>query len=59
MREWSAMLLGAILGVTATLYYVNNEGQVKQRTHQIKAKSRRAMDVVNDIGGTAERILKR
>lgn len=59
MREWSAMLLGAILGVTATLYYMNNEGQVKQQTRQIKARSRRAMDMVNDFGCSAGKILKR
>ncbi|HPU48415.1 MAG TPA: hypothetical protein PLS54_04005 [Syntrophomonadaceae bacterium] len=59
MREWSALLLGAILGASATLYYINNEGKVKQQTRQIKAKSKRAIDLVNDFSGTAGRILKR
>jgi len=59
MREWSALLLGAVLGVTATMYYMNNEGEVKQQTRQIKAKSKRAMDMVNDFGDAAGRILKR
>jgi hypothetical protein len=59
MREWSAMLMGVALGVAATLYYLNNESQVKQKTRQIKARSRRAMDMVSNIGCTAERMLER
>lgn len=59
MREWPAMLLGAALGVAVTLYYINNEGQVKQQTRQIKARSRRAMDMVNNFGCTAEKMIKR
>ena len=59
MREWSALLMGVALGVAATLYYLNNESQVKQQTRQIKAQSKRAMDMVHNIGCTAEKILQR
>jgi|LSQX01.2.fsa_nt_gb hypothetical protein len=59
MREWSALLMGVALGVAGTWYYLNNEGQVNQRTRQIKARSRRAMDMVNNIGSSAEEMLKR
>lgn len=59
MREWSAMLMGVALGVAAALYYMNNESQVKQQTRQIKARSRRAVDMVNNIGCTASEMLKR
>lgn len=59
MREWSAMLMGVVLGVAGTWYYLNNEGQVNQQTRRIKARSRRAVDMVNNIGSSAEEMLKR
>ncbi len=59
MREWSAMLMGVVLGVAGTWYYLNNEGKVNQQTRRIKARTRRAMDMVSNIGSSAEEMLER
>lgn len=59
MREWSAVLLGAVVGAAAALYYMGNNREVEQQTRQVKAKSKKALTFVNNLSDTAGEMLKR
>lgn len=59
MRDWSAMLLGAVIGAAAAIYYLGNERELMQRTRQVKARSKRTLEAVNSFGTSAGEILRR
>lgn len=59
MREWSVMLLGAMIGAAATIYYMSNERTVEQQSRQVKARTRRVMERVQDYGCCGSEMLKR
>lgn len=59
MREWSVMLLGAMIGAAATIYYMGNERTVEQQARRVKARTRRVMERVQDYGCCGSDMLKR
>ncbi len=59
MREWSVMLLGAVIGAAAAIYYMNNESTVEQQARRVKARTRRVMERVQDHGCCGSEMLKR
>jgi len=54
-----AVFMGAALGVAATMFYVNNEQDVRRGSRRIKARSKNAVNFVTNLGDEVNEMIKR
>jgi len=45
---WNGLFMGALVGAAAAAFYKNNQKRIKRSTRQVKARYKRAVDIIND-----------
>lgn len=45
---WNGILMGALVGAVTTAFYMNNQKEIKQSTRQVKAKYKKAVDIIDN-----------
>ncbi len=53
------MVIGVIVGSVMTALYINNEREVEHKTRQVKAQSRKAVHLINNLEEEAAELIKR
>lgn len=49
MKDLGAVIIGAVFGAAVAVLYMNNGQEIKSAAKKVKAKSKRAMDIFNDM----------
>jgi|GEM_PF-3079741 len=50
MREyWQGLLMGVLVGTAASYFYKNNKQEIKKATRQVKARSKKTLDMFKDM----------
>ncbi|MGI5911928.1 MAG: YtxH domain-containing protein [Syntrophomonadaceae bacterium] len=48
-KYWNGVLLGVLVGSIVTLFYKNNQQEIKQSARQVKARYKRYSNMFNDL----------
>lgn len=60
MRDsFGTFFMGAMLGAAAAVYYMNHEHQVHSTGRKMKAKSRKAVNFLNNMGQEMEHTVRK
>lgn len=56
---FGGIVIGAIVGSLMTLLYINNEHEVEQKAKQVTAKSKRAVNMIDDFEEDMSDLIRR
>ncbi len=60
MRDfYGTFFMGAMLGAAAAVYYMHHESQVQNTGRRMKAKSKKAVNFLNNMGQDMENAVRR